>query len=230
MSIYPMYHQWLCATLRGVLAKPVWHHQCCSGWLLWYSPWSLVLRTQNHGKTRSKLVFANFNPRKWKTDSCARLASFSFFQVNFQLKRSTPPAAPKRRGPNSGHRGRVLPKKVQPRAARKKEMMMKQSQRVPAWNPQCPGQHFRKALFPLSHQMKHSFYFIIWDIFKYKHIQNNSEWSPSVPGVNPLMQQYIHAVVFSKIFRFWGYGLGPEGSMPVYAVSRGWFWLVSHYL
>ncbi|TEA38283.1 carboxypeptidase N catalytic chain [Lagenorhynchus albirostris] len=52
--------------------------------------------------------------------------------VNFQLKRSTPPAAPKRRGPNSGHRGRVLPKKVQPRAARKKEMMVKQSQRVPA--------------------------------------------------------------------------------------------------
>nr|CAI9711528.1 unnamed protein product [Rangifer tarandus platyrhynchus] len=52
--------------------------------------------------------------------------------VNFQLKRSTPQAAPKRRIPNSGHRGRVLPKKVQPRAARKKETMMKQPQRGPA--------------------------------------------------------------------------------------------------
>ncbi|XP_025129754.2 carboxypeptidase N catalytic chain isoform X1 [Bubalus kerabau] len=52
--------------------------------------------------------------------------------VNFQLKRSTPQAAPKRRIPNSGHRGRVLPKKVQSRAARKKETMMKQPQRGPA--------------------------------------------------------------------------------------------------
>lgn len=40
--------------------------------------------------------------------------------VNFQLKRSTAQTAPRRRGPNSGHRGRVLPKKVQPQAARKK--------------------------------------------------------------------------------------------------------------
>ena len=131
----------------------------------------------------------NFSSRKWKTDFCALLASFFFFffQVNFQLKRSTSQAAPKRRIPNSGHRGRVLPKKVQPQAARQKEPMMKQPQRGPAWNPQCPGQRFGKALFLLSHQKKHSFYFIIWDIFKYKHIQNNSEWFPSVPRVNPLM-------------------------------------------
>ncbi|XP_047618115.1 carboxypeptidase N catalytic chain isoform X2 [Phacochoerus africanus] len=52
--------------------------------------------------------------------------------VNFQLKRSTPPAAPKKRVPNSGQRVRVLPKKVQPRAARKKEMKKKQTQRAPA--------------------------------------------------------------------------------------------------
>uniref|UniRef100_A0A8D1VQK9 Peptidase M14 domain-containing protein n=1 Tax=Sus scrofa TaxID=9823 RepID=A0A8D1VQK9_PIG len=53
-------------------------------------------------------------------------------KVNFQLKRSTPPAAPKKRVPNSGQRVKVLPKKVQPRAARKKEMKKKQTQRAPA--------------------------------------------------------------------------------------------------
>ncbi|KAF5911297.1 hypothetical protein HPG69_019665 [Diceros bicornis minor] len=51
--------------------------------------------------------------------------------VNFQLKRSVPQATPTRRVPNSGHGGRVLPKKMQPQAARKKEMEMKQPRRVP---------------------------------------------------------------------------------------------------
>lgn len=49
-----------------------------------------------------------------------------------------------------------------------------------------PGEHLGKALVLLTGQMRHSFYFIIWDIFKYKRIQNNSEWSPSIPGVSPL--------------------------------------------
>nr|XP_055156473.1 carboxypeptidase N catalytic chain isoform X3 [Nyctereutes procyonoides] len=37
--------------------------------------------------------------------------------VNFHLKRSIPQATPTRRVPNSGHEGRVLPKKVQPRVS-----------------------------------------------------------------------------------------------------------------
>ena len=184
-----------------IWAEPVWHHP---HWLLWYSPQFLVLRTWNHGKAGSKLVFPQF--QFWEMENwflCSH-SFFFFFQVNFQLKRSTPQAAPKRRIPNSGHRGRVLPKKVQPRAARKKETMMKQPQRGPAWHPQCPGQCFGKFLFLLSHQKKHSFYFIIWDIFKYKHIQNNSEWFPSVPGVNPLMQSYIHVNDVHSDFPFLG--------------------------
>lgn len=40
--------------------------------------------------------------------------------------------------------------------------------------------------------MKLSFYFIIWYIFKYNHIQNNSEWSLFL-GLDPLMWQCIQS-------------------------------------
>ncbi|KAK2499115.1 hypothetical protein MC885_019992 [Smutsia gigantea] len=52
-------------------------------------------------------------------------------QVNFQLRRSTPQAAPGRKAPSSGPGGRVLPKKGRPQAARK-QVEVEQPQRAPA--------------------------------------------------------------------------------------------------
>ncbi|XP_036754749.2 carboxypeptidase N catalytic chain isoform X1 [Manis pentadactyla] len=52
-------------------------------------------------------------------------------QVNFQLKRSTPQAAPVRRASSSGPGGRVSPKKGRPQAARK-QVELEQPLRAPA--------------------------------------------------------------------------------------------------
>lgn len=102
-----------------------------------------------------------------------------------------------------------------------------------AWpRESLPGGHgagamCQKGLFLLSHQMELSFYFITWDIFKYKHIQNNSEWSLFL-RLEPLMWQCVHSAVSGKIFRFWGYGLDPEGSTSVHAASGDQLRLVGH--
>ncbi|XP_007938224.1 carboxypeptidase N catalytic chain [Orycteropus afer afer] len=52
--------------------------------------------------------------------------------VDFHLKRSLSPAAPTRKAPNKGQGGRVLPKKVQPRGTRKKEVERQQPREIPA--------------------------------------------------------------------------------------------------
>lgn len=116
-------------------------------------------------------------------------------------------------------------RKCSPGSARKEEMEMKQPQRVPTWNPQCWG-HTLERLVP-AFPSDEAFYFVIWDIFKHKYIQNNSEWS-LFPGLalccgSESIQQYSVRFSYSG-----GMVWLQKSPMPVHTASRGQFRLVGH--